>query len=107
MRWQFDTVPHTHSVPVTLGDTDYLNFALNLEYLKAEFYLRTATGSGLSATDTGNATTTVVVPSTTMVPGLNTAQQNHITKLRRMSWITSAFFAQLWAPAQYPVLTSI
>jgi len=65
----------------TLTDADYLNFALNLEYLEAEFYLRAATGSGLTATDTGNATTTVTVPSTTMVPGLNTAQSNYIYEI--------------------------
>jgi hypothetical protein len=73
--------PTPTPAPVVLGDSDYLNFALNLEYLEAEFYLRAATGSGLSAADTGNATTTVTVPSTTVIPGLTPAQQNYIYEI--------------------------
>ena len=73
--------PTPTPAPAALGDSDYLNFALNLEYLEAEFYLRAATGSGLAAADTGNTTSTVTVPSTTMVPGLTTAQQNYIYEI--------------------------
>ncbi len=53
----------------TATDIDVLNFALNLEYLEAEFYVRAVTGQGLSAFGlTNGSTATVTAPATTLVP---------------------------------------
>jgi hypothetical protein len=61
------------------SDVDILNFALNLEYVEAEFYLRAATGSGLSAADAGTGAGTV--NGGTKVAGLTTFQQNFVNEI--------------------------
>ncbi len=85
------TIPTPTPTPVqtAYNDIDILNFALNLEYLEAEFYLRAATGSGLSTADIGSGTSTtgtgagsVTVPATTKVPvAAGSFQSNIINEL--------------------------
>jgi hypothetical protein len=58
-----------------------LNFALNLEYLEAQFYLYAATGSGLSAEDMGTNPGLVTTPGTTLIPGLNAAQKAYLYEI--------------------------
>ncbi len=73
------TPPVTPTSPTAYVDSDYLNFALNLEYLEASFYLYAATGGGLAAADMGTGAGTVT--GGTHVAGLTTQQQDILNEI--------------------------
>ncbi len=84
------TPPPTPTPGIT--DADVLNFALNLEYLEAEFYLRATTGQGLSGTDAGSGAGAVTGGSMVTFPTATLQQYafeiaqdelNHVRFLRQ------------------------
>ena len=64
-----------------VGDVDILNFALNLEYLEIEYYLRGLTGSGLTDAETTGVGTRGTVIGGRQVPFTDTAIQQFLAEI--------------------------
>ncbi len=79
--------PPTNRIRVT--DVDILNFALNLEYVEAEFYQRAVNGTGLAAIDptlvsagsASNSTTGIAIGPTTPVPFVSSFIKQYATEI--------------------------
>ncbi len=88
-------------------DLAILNFALNLEYLEAEFYLRGLSGSGLSAADIGASPGAVTggtaVPFTTTA-GAQYAAEISGDELNHVRFLRAAITAAGGTPVDRPAI---
>ena len=71
------TTQPAKAAPATDIDGEVLNFALNLEYLEAEFYIRAFFGYGLQGSDVTGTGTRGTVTGGTQVPFKNVAIQQY------------------------------
>jgi hypothetical protein len=94
------------------ADGELLNFALNLEYLEAEYYLRAVYGSGLSGADTGGIGeegTVITKEGSTVVPFATDAIRQYATEiaadeLAHVRFLRSAITTLGYAPVARPTI---
>jgi len=84
-----------------ITDGDVFNFALNLEYLEAEYYLRAVTGQGLSASLVG-ATGGVSAPSNTLVPFTDQAIASYALRIANDELAHVTFLREALGAAAVP-----
>ncbi len=103
------TTPTPTPAPV-VTDADILTFALNLEYLEAEFYLRAATGAGLSPADSASSAQAAgAVTGGAQVPNLPAAEQNILNEIAfdeqaHVRFLRSALTAAGITPVSRPAI---
>lgn len=89
------------------NDLTVLTFALNLEYLEAEYYLRGVTGTGLPAADTGN-TTSLVTGGTQVAfsteDNLQYFEEIAQDELNHVQFLRTAITGAGYTPAAEPVI---
>src|SRR5687767_15220217 len=92
--------------PSGAGPTDFdiFNFALNLESLETEYYLRGTTGKGMDAADAG--TSPGPVTGGRMVPWKNDDLREFMEEVARTSSRTYVFIERLSGARQYHALQS-
>jgi hypothetical protein len=96
----------------TVTDADILNFALNLEYLEAEFYLHAVYGTGLSAADTsgtGVPGSVVTKAASTVVPFATEAVRQYAIEiaqdeLAHVRFLRAALTSFGFAPVSRPAI---
>ena len=95
------------AAPAANMDLDILNFALNLEYLEAEFYLRGLSGTGLPASDIGAnpgaVTGGTAVPFTTTA-GAQYAAEIAGDELNHVQFLRAAITAAGSTPVDRPAI---